>query len=90
MIHAPEHIPGLTAHARRGAIGNAFRYGVDFVLIEPEAGESGPALFSRNRFNLAAVHDRDHGGPRGDGRGVAWAREVLAGEVRVQETIPLT
>lgn len=78
MSHTPEHIPGVTAHARRGAIGNAFRYGVDFVLIGPEAEIPGPALFSRNRFNLAAVHDRDHGGPRGAGRGVAWAREVLA------------
>lgn len=77
MSHWPEHMPGVTTHARRGAIGNAFRYGVDFVLIDPEARD-GPALFSRNRFNLAAVHDRDHGGPRGDGRGVAWAREVLA------------
>lgn len=77
MTRWPEHIPGVTTHARRGALTNAFRYGVDFVLIDPEATD-GPALFSRNRFNLAAVHDRDHGGLRGAGRGVAWAREVLA------------
>lgn len=73
----PEHIPGTTTHARRGAVANAFRYGVDFVLINPDA-PAGPALFSRNRWNLASVHDRSHGGPMGQGRGAAWAREVFA------------
>ena len=77
MIFAPEHIAGHTTHARRGSIANAFRYGVDYVLIDPEVAQPAPALFSRGRFNLAAVHDRDHGGPIGQGRGAAWAREVL-------------
>ena len=72
----PEHVAGTTVHARRGAIGNAFRYGVDYVLIDP-ASAAGPRLFSRNRFNLLAVHDRDHGGAPGAGRGAVWAREVL-------------
>ncbi len=75
--HLPEHLNGTTTHARRGAIANAFRYGVDYVLIDPE-GRRGPTLFSRNRWNLASVHDRSHGGPMGKGRGAAWAREVLA------------
>lgn len=73
----PEFIPGHTTHARRGAIKHAFRYAVDFVLIDPETAR-GPILFSRNRANLASVHDRNHGGPRGDGRGAPWARDVLA------------
>lgn len=73
----PEHIAGVTTHARRGEIQNAFRYGVDYVLIDPEA-RRGPWLFSRNRFNLASVHDRDHGGPLHDGRGAGWARDILA------------
>ncbi|WP_146344256.1 DUF1365 domain-containing protein [Falsiphaeobacter marinintestinus] len=73
----PEHIPGVTTHARRGEIGNAFRYGVDFVLIDPDRDAS-LALFSRNKMNLASVHDCDHGGQIGDGTGVAWARMVLA------------
>lgn len=73
----PEHVPAVTTHARRGRISNAFRYGVDFVLIDPEGGR-GPALFSRNRFNLAAVHDRDHGGPIAAGRGADWAQDILA------------
>lgn len=73
----PEHISGITTHARRGRVRHAFRYGVDMVLIDPET-RGGPALFSRNRFNLSAVHDRNHGGPRGQGRGVEWAREVFA------------
>lgn len=77
MIFAPQHVPGQTTHARRGRIANAFRYGVDYVLIDPAVRE-GPWLFSRNRFNLAAVHDRDHGGPRGAGQGAVWAHRVLA------------
>lgn len=77
MTHWPEHIAGTTTHARRGKIGNSFRYGVDYVLIDPAAG-TGPRLFSRNRPNLIAVHDRDHGGVPGAGRGAGWAREVFA------------
>ena len=77
MSHWPEHIAGTTTHARRGAIRNAFRYGVDYVLIDP-AARRGPWLFSRNRFNLASVHDHDHGGPLHDGRGADWARDILA------------
>lgn len=73
----PEHIRGSTTHARRGAIRNAFRYGVDYVLIDPES-ERGPLLFSRNRLNLASVRDRDHGGRVGDGQGKPWAVEVFA------------
>lgn len=79
MTARVEHIAGETTHARRGAIRHQFRYGVDYVLLDPEAAPAAPSLFSRNRFNLAAVHDVDHGGPLGAGRGAAWAREVLAG-----------
>ncbi|WP_243613649.1 DUF1365 domain-containing protein [Shimia aestuarii] len=74
----PEHLRGSTTHARRGAIGNTFRYGVDYVLIDPDAND-GPLLFSRNRLNLASVLDRHHGGPVGAGRGKAWAKEVFEG-----------
>jgi hypothetical protein len=77
MSHWPEHLAATTTHARAGSIANAFRYAVDYVLIDPESA-AGPALFSRNRANLLAVHDRDHGGTRGAGQGVAWARAVLA------------
>jgi len=77
MTVFPEHLAAVTTHIRRGAIRHGFRYGVDYVLIEAEAGAGGPLLFSRNRFNLAAVHDRDHGGPMKAGRGALWAREVL-------------
>jgi len=73
-----DHVPGQTFHGRRGGVSNAFRYGVDYLMIDPEAELDGPALFSRNRANLAALHDRDHGGPPGRGRGAAWARDVLA------------
>ena len=77
-----EHIRGETFHGRRGGIENDFRYRVDYVVLEPEAGDyagaKGPRLFSRNRANLTALHDIDHGGAPGRGRGAAWLREVLA------------
>ncbi len=71
-----EHIQAKTFHARRGAISNAFTYGVDFVLCDLEDPDT-PAVMSRNRFNLWSVQDRHHGGARGAGRGVAWFQEVL-------------
>jgi len=76
MTHWPEYVAGHTSHARRGRIANAFRYSVDYVLIDADSA-AGPALFSRNRFNLFAVHDGDHGGLRGHGAGADWARQVL-------------
>lgn len=76
MSH-PEHLRGETFHGRKGALANAFRYRVDYLLLEPESAR-GPALFSRNRANLTSLHDSDHGGAPRAGRGVAWVREVLA------------
>lgn len=72
-----ELIRGETFHGRKGAVANSFRYSVDYVLLDAEAS-TGPGLFSRNRRNLMAVHDSDHGGAPGAGRGPAWVRDVLA------------
>ncbi len=77
MSRRPEQVAAVTYHGRRGAVSHAFRYAVDYVLIDPES-RSGPWLFARNRFNLASVHDRDHGGVRGKGQGAPWVRQVLA------------
>lgn len=71
-----EHIQAQTYHARRGSLKNAFRYGVDFVLSDMQ--DTGPVLFSRNQFNLWSLWDGKHGGPRGDGRGVAWFHDILS------------
>lgn len=71
-----EHIQAQTHHARRGAVKNAFHYGVDYVLTDLE--DAGPWPISHNRFNLWSVRDRHHGGPREEGGGVAWFREILA------------
>ena len=71
------HLRGQTFHSRKGAVANAFRHAVDYVLLDPETAR-GPALFSRNRGNLTALHDRDHGGLPGQRRGVAWLRDLLA------------
>ncbi len=73
-----DHIRGTTFHGRRGAVANAFTYGIDYVLTDAEALPGGPRLFSRNARNLVSLHDADHGGPPGQGRGAAWVRDVLA------------
>lgn len=72
------HIAGTTFHGRKGSVENAFSYGVDYVMFDPEADVSGPALFSRNGGNLASLWDNDHGGAPKDGRGAIWFRELLA------------
>ncbi|TQS70303.1 DUF1365 domain-containing protein [Rhodobacteraceae bacterium] len=73
-----DYLPGETVHVRRGGIANAFSYRLDYVFLEPEATGPYPAFFSRNRRNLFAVFDRDHGGVRGAGTGAVWAREAFA------------
>ncbi|MDP2082422.1 MAG: DUF1365 domain-containing protein [Pseudotabrizicola sp.] len=72
MIH------GQTFHGRKGAVQNSFRYTVDYIALDVEAPADGPSLFGRNRRNLTALWDTDHGGLPGQGRGSAWVREVLA------------
>jgi DUF1365 family protein len=77
-VNRLEHIAGKTFHGRRGALVNRFTYGVDYVALDPEAPVTAPAIFRRNRAGLVTLHDVDHGGQPGSGRGAAWAREVLA------------
>lgn len=73
-----DHIAGQTYHGRRGDTKNAFRYSIDYVLLDAEATPATPALFGRNRGNLTSLQDRDHGGPPHKGQGAPWARDVLA------------
>lgn len=77
MTGAVDHIQGHTYHGRKGGIKNAFRYSIDYVLLDAEADLQTPALFSRNRGNLTTLLDRDHGGPPHKGRGAVWVREVM-------------
>ncbi len=74
------HVPAITWHGRRGAMRRAFRYSVDYVLLEPEAAPSGPSLFGLDAPGAMSVRTRDHGGPPGAGRGAAWVREVLGAD----------
>ena len=74
---AVERVRAETFHGRKGAVKNAFRYSVDYVLLDLVKAK-GPALFSRNRGNLMSLQDKDHGGAPGQGTGVLWARKVLA------------
>lgn len=76
------HMRAEVAHARRGAIRHAFRYGTDFMLFAPETMRPG-GLMSRDGFNLFSYRDADHGGPRRQGRGAAWAWGQL-GEAGLQ------
>ncbi|MBF9042785.1 DUF1365 family protein [Rhodobacterales bacterium HKCCE4037] len=78
MSEGVDHIAGETFHGRKGAVENAFRYGIDYVMLDAEAEARGPALFGRNRAGLFSLQDSDHGGPPKAGRGAAWARDVLA------------
>jgi hypothetical protein len=32
-----DHIAGETFHGRRGAVENAFKYGIDYVMVDAEA-----------------------------------------------------
>jgi DUF1365 family protein len=73
-----DHIAGHTWHGRKGAIENAFRYSIDYVLVNAEADVQGPRLFGRNRAGLASLWDTDHGGAPHRGRGAAWVHEVVA------------
>ena len=78
MTKTVDHIDGLTFHGRKGAVENAFRYSVDYVLLDAEVSSPrAPWLFSRNRGRAFALHDSDHGGTPGDGSGAVWVREVL-------------
>lgn len=72
-----DHIAGVTYHGRKGAIDNAFRYSVDYMLLDAEAEVTTPSLFARNARGMMALNDTDHGGPPHAGRGAAWARDVL-------------
>lgn len=78
MTETVDHIEGLTFHGRKGKVENAFRYSVDYLLLNAEAEAlRTPWLFRRNGRGLTALQDRDHGGAPGKGRGAAWARDVL-------------
>lgn len=77
MTRRVDHIDGLTFHGRKGAITNAFRYSVDYVLLDAEAEVETPRLFGRNRAGLTSLQDSDHGGAPKAGRGALWVREVL-------------
>lgn len=68
MVAAPEIVRGTTWHGRFGAVRHAFRYRMDFLLLDPEAHTAAP-LFRRNALAVASVHDRDHGGSPGAGEG---------------------
>ena len=85
MIQLVEHIAGVTYHGRKDSLDNQFRYGIDYLLLDPDHAK-GPSLFSRNRPNFAALYDKDHGGPQHAGRGVLWAHEVLKAHAQPKAT----
>jgi DUF1365 family protein len=89
-MNVVDHIVGHTYHGRKGSTENAFRYSIDYVMLDAEAEPETPWLFSRNAGNVASLQDNDHGGAPGEGRGAAWARDVLsAHQVRAQGRLML-
>jgi DUF1365 family protein len=72
-----DHIAGHTWHGRKGDVENAFRYSIDYVMVDAEAEVRSNFVFGRNRAALFSLRDRDHGGAPDAGRGPAWVREVL-------------
>ena len=77
MTDRVEHIPGHTFHGRKGAIENAFRYSVDYVLLDAERMGQAPTLFGRNGRGLFSLSDKDHGGAPKAGSGANWVRQVV-------------
>ena len=77
MTARVDHIIGQTYHGRKGKVENAFRYSVDYVILDAEAEVTTPSLFARNGRGVTSLHDADHGGPPKQGRGAAWVRDVL-------------
>lgn len=77
MSPCVEHIKGQTFHGRKGAIENAFRYSVDYVLLDAERPVDAPGLFRRNGRGLVSLSDADHGGAPGEGSGAVWVRNVM-------------
>lgn len=73
-----QHIAGHTYHGRKGDIANAFRYRVDYVLLDMETKVKTPWFFSRNARNLTSLYDTDHGGAPKAGHGAKWVRDVLS------------
>jgi DUF1365 family protein len=78
MTAQVDHVAGVTFHARRGAVENAFRYTVDYVVLDAEGAVRAPWPFVRNGRGAVSLLDSDHGGAPGQGRGAAWVRDVLA------------
>jgi DUF1365 family protein len=73
-----DHIKAMTFHGRKGDVQNAFRYSIDYVLLDAETQVTAPSLFMRNGRGITALNDVDHGGTPKQGRGAAWVRDVLA------------
>ena len=87
MSSSVDYIAGETFHGRRGAVENAFRYSIDYVMLDTEADDLiAPALFGRNKGNLVALRDLDHGGAPKNGAGASWARAVLAAHGLAEQT----
>ncbi len=81
---APAQIAiGEVRHTRHRPVRHAFRYPAYFLRLPMrrlDAALEGQALLSRNRFNLLAFHDADHGDRAHPMPLVAWIAGLLAGE----------
>ena len=74
MNTGPEILRSGTMHARKGDVKNKFVYKMDLVMIDPDA-QTDMGLYSRNRFNVFSVSDKDYG-PRGQ-FAAKWIRNAF-------------
>jgi hypothetical protein len=77
MSTVVDHIAGETFHGRRGAVENAFKYGIDYVMVDAEAERPRAVdLRPQPRGVPVALGQRSWRSAQ-KGRGAPWAREVL-------------
>lgn len=83
-VTAPAQLAiGEVRHTRHRPVRHAFRYPAYFLRLPMrrlDAALAGHRLLSRNRFNLLAFHDADHGDRTRPLPLVAWIDGLLAGE----------
>lgn len=75
MSPGAELVRARVWHGRKGDIGNAFLYAVDYLLIDPEDPTPLPWPLRRDRAGLVTHYCADHG--IGDRQGVDWVREQV-------------
>jgi DUF1365 family protein len=76
MSNTADIVEARTYHRRLGGPSNAFRYAVDYLLLDLDHPPQ-LSFLGQDSSGLFSIHARDHGGPRHKGTGTAWVRRNL-------------